>query len=67
MEDTILVTYASRNGATREIAEKIGAALRQANLAVDVLPVDGVHNLEPYRAVGWQFLNETRGKPGKRK
>lgn len=51
MEEKILVTYASRNGATGEIAEKIGAVLRQADLVVDVLPVEGVHNLHPYRAV----------------
>ena len=51
MDEKILVTYASRNGATREIAEKIGAALRQADLTVEVLPVDGVHSLSPYRAV----------------
>lgn len=51
MEEKILVTYASRNGATGEIAEQIGAVLRQADLMVDVLPVDGVHNPSAYRAV----------------
>jgi menaquinone-dependent protoporphyrinogen oxidase len=47
----ILVTYASKYGATREIAEKIGQGLRQAGLAADVLPVDGVRDLTPYSAV----------------
>lgn len=51
MEEKILITFASRNGATGEIAEKIGVVLRQANLSVDIFPVDGVHNLSPYRAV----------------
>jgi len=51
MDDTILVTYASRNGATGEIAERIGAVLRQADLAVAVLPVDEVRSPEAYRAV----------------
>lgn len=51
MDEKILVTYASRNGATREIAEKIGAVLRQADLAVAVLPVDEVRSPQEYRAV----------------
>lgn len=51
MSEKILVTYASRNGATREIAEKISALLRQAGLAADLLPVHEVHSLEPYHAV----------------
>ena len=50
-KDKILVTYASRNGSTRDIAGQIGAVLRQADLAVDVIPVDATRDLEPYRAV----------------
>jgi menaquinone-dependent protoporphyrinogen oxidase len=51
MEKNILVTYASKYGATKEIAQKIGEVLRQAGLQTDVLPVDGVYNLDPYKAV----------------
>ncbi|HWQ84891.1 MAG TPA: flavodoxin domain-containing protein [Anaerolineales bacterium] len=51
MEMTILVTYASRNGATREIAERIGGVLRRAGLEVDVAPVDTIRSLSPYQAV----------------
>jgi menaquinone-dependent protoporphyrinogen oxidase len=47
----ILVTYASKYGATGEIAEKISQGLRQAGLAADVLPVDRVRDLSPYAAV----------------
>jgi len=51
MEKNILVTYASKYGATKEIAQKIGEVLRQAGLQADVLPVDGVQNLDPYKVV----------------
>ena len=51
MDKAILVTYASKYGATREIAEKIGEDLRLAGLGVDVLPVDDVRELDPYKAV----------------
>lgn len=51
MDGKILVTYASEHGATAEIAEKIGAVLRQAGLQADVYPVDGVRDLTAYQAV----------------
>lgn len=51
MEMKILVTYASKYGATREIAEKVGGVLQQAGFQVDVLPVAGVRDLTPYKAV----------------
>ncbi|HEY3475195.1 MAG TPA: flavodoxin domain-containing protein [Anaerolineales bacterium] len=51
MDQNILVTYASKYGATKEIAEKIGEVLRQAGLRVDVLPVTGIRNLTSYKAV----------------
>ena len=51
MEIRILVAYASKYGATAEIAEKIGQVLRQAGLQADVLPVHRVSDLMPYKAV----------------
>src|SRR5512142_1172702 len=51
MDKKILITCASKYGATMEIAEKIGGTLRQAGLQADVLPVDGVGDLSSYQAV----------------
>lgn len=51
MKQKVLVTYASKYGATAEIAEKIGAVLRQANLPADVFPADAVRDPSPYQAV----------------
>ena len=51
MNPRILITYASKYGATKEIAEKIGEVLRQDDLQVDILPVNSVHDFTPYRAV----------------
>jgi menaquinone-dependent protoporphyrinogen oxidase len=51
MDVQVLVAYATKYGATAEIAEKIGQVLREAGLHVDVLPVDRVSDLTPYKAV----------------
>ena len=51
MDSQILVAYATKYGATEEIAEKIGQVLRQAGLSADVLPAEHVSNLSPYKAV----------------
>lgn len=51
MDKNILVTYASKYGATKEIAAKIGEVLRQDGLQVDILPVQGVRDLSGYGAV----------------
>jgi menaquinone-dependent protoporphyrinogen oxidase len=49
--EKILVTYATKYGATEEIAEKIGEVLRQAELPTDVVLVDRVRDLTPYKAI----------------
>ncbi len=49
--DQVLVAYATKYGATAEIADKIAQVLRQAGLPVDVLPVDRVNDLARYKAV----------------
>ena len=51
MEEQVLVAYASKYGATAEIAEKIGQVLRQTGLRADVLSVDRIRDLTPYYAV----------------
>ena len=51
MSVQVLVAYATNSGATAEIAEKIGEALRQAGLRADVLPGDRASDLTPYSAV----------------
>ncbi len=47
----ILVSAASRHGATGEIAETIGRTLRERGLDVDVLPPEHVRSLDGYDAV----------------
>jgi menaquinone-dependent protoporphyrinogen oxidase len=54
MDKQVLVAYATKYGATAEIAEKIGQVLRQAGLTADVLPADpafGRADLSGYKAV----------------
>jgi menaquinone-dependent protoporphyrinogen oxidase len=51
MTSKILVTYASRTGSTAEVAEVIGRALAEEGEQVDVLPMQEVRNLTPYRAI----------------
>ena len=51
MDIQVLVAYATKYGATAEIAEKIGQVLRQSGLRTDVLPVDHVKKPTPYHAI----------------
>ncbi len=51
METKVLVAYASRAGATAEVAEEVGKVLAAEGLMVDVLPVQKVESLEPYSAL----------------
>jgi len=51
MNNKILVTYASRTGFTAGVAEAIGKTLAEGGAQVDVLPMQEVTDLAPYRAV----------------
>jgi len=51
IENKVLVAFASKYGATAEIANRIGQIIRKAGMKVDVLPVDRVTDLSQYKAV----------------
>jgi menaquinone-dependent protoporphyrinogen oxidase len=51
MENQVLVAYATKYGATAEIAEKIGQVLREAGLRAEVIPADRVGDIAAYDAV----------------
>jgi menaquinone-dependent protoporphyrinogen oxidase len=51
MSNRILIAYATKHGGTAEISEKIGEVLREAGLSAEVLAVDEVGDVSPYRAV----------------
>jgi menaquinone-dependent protoporphyrinogen oxidase len=46
----VLVAYATRHGATRGIAERISQTLEQAQVQVDLLPAEDVHDVGQYDA-----------------
>ena len=51
MAAQVLVAFATRYGATAEIAERIGQVIRDAGLTVDVIPVHRVKTPDAYQAV----------------
>jgi menaquinone-dependent protoporphyrinogen oxidase len=51
MESKILVAYASKYGATKEIADRIGKTLSQSGLAAEVLPAEQVKDISTYESV----------------
>ncbi len=51
MARKVLVAYGTKHGATTELAERIGAVLREAGLEVQVLPADEVEEMSGYAAV----------------
>jgi menaquinone-dependent protoporphyrinogen oxidase len=51
MNKTILVAYATKYGATAEIAEKIGEVLLQEGLQVEVLPVKEIRDPSTFQVV----------------
>lgn len=51
MPASILVAYATRYGSTKEVAEAIGARLRESGLEADVRPVPDVRSVDGYVGV----------------
>lgn len=51
MATTVLVTYATKYGSTREVAEAIAATLCEDGLRVEILPAREVRSLEGYNEV----------------
>ncbi len=51
MTDKVLVTYASKCGSTAEVAQAIAGELTGQGAEVDLLPVNEVKTVAPYRAV----------------
>ncbi len=51
MANKVLIAYGSKYGSTKEIAEKIGEAIKQEGLDVDVLSADKVKDIIGYQGV----------------
>lgn len=51
MQTYVLVAYASKYGATQEIAEKIGQVLNASGIVTDVEAIEQVRDITPYTAV----------------
>lgn len=64
MSEKVLITYASRTGTTAEVAEVIGETMRANGADVEVLPMDRVTSLAPYRAVvAGSAINQAKWLP----
>lgn len=50
-KETILVTFASKYGSTKEVAEAVAAVLRESDYTVDLQPARSVKSLAGYSAV----------------
>lgn len=51
MPRSILITYATKHGSTRQVAEAIASKLEEGGLGVVLQPAAGVRDLEPYDGV----------------
>jgi menaquinone-dependent protoporphyrinogen oxidase len=51
MSNSVLVTYATTDGSTKEVAVKIAGILRDRGLEPDIQPVKAVKTLVNYRAI----------------
>ena len=51
MAGSILITYATKHGSTREVADSLAAAVREHDLDVTTLPAAQVEDLSPYDGV----------------
>ncbi|MGJ3237192.1 MAG: flavodoxin domain-containing protein [Anaerolineae bacterium] len=47
----ILIAYATKHGATAEIAVKVGAVLRQAGYELEIMPIEIVDDLDAFDVV----------------
>ena len=51
MANEIIIAYETKYNATREIAQKIGEVLAEGGLGADVLSIDQLSDLEPYKVI----------------
>jgi menaquinone-dependent protoporphyrinogen oxidase len=51
MQSSVLISYATRSGSTAEVAEAIAAALHEAGVPAEVVPVSQVNSLAGREAV----------------
>ena len=51
MSETVLVTYATRYGSTKEVAEKIAEYLKKRGGMVDIIPSSQVTSLKKYQFI----------------